>query len=119
MTLSWSPDPDAIDYAELTQTVSVIAVTPDGTETEYTGVTACVGEITQAVTDAGGIEITPAVATWILKVSDMSSAGTPGRGWRVVSTTSPTTGTWVAPDAAEVLLDGTQYRLQRTQKVVS
>lgn len=95
--LSWRPFVTDFNVFDLRETVTLIKVSPDGTETEYDDVYAMPQDgIAEMIADMGGIQSTPRNVTWHVKVSTLGDgAVSPARGDRIVSTSDQYGGTWI------------------------
>ena len=118
MVLSWQPPETDWLVFDLTETVTFYRVTPDGSETTYSSVSALFEDgQSERLTSAGQVQMTPQTTRVHIRASTLSVK--PARGDKVVSVSTANAGTYVVVTCVtEGAAYGSRYVCE-VQKVVS
>lgn len=117
MVLSWQPPETDWTVFDLTETVIFLRVTPDGTETSYSSVSALFEDgLGERLAGAGQVQMTPQTTRVHIRASTL--AVKPARGDRIVSTSTANAGTYLVQQCdTEGAAYGSRY-VCTVQKVV-
>lgn len=94
---------DDFDLIDMIESIDLVKVAPDGTETTYSAVQAYAEQEVPAMpTDAGGVQMTPATRNWHVRTSSLPPGVVPARGDKILSTSDWVGGTWVIKSSKRV-----------------